>query len=90
MTEDVQQPKMRFVDAEKYVSDGIEYTVAYESNGLVTCKSDEPEIVPEPEQPEQPGYISYTMKFSVAKPAHLIKFLKVSPHSKAGKALVKS
>jgi len=84
-----QQQKMRFEDADKYIRDGVEYTVTYEASGIVTCAAPEEEVkIPEPGQPD---WVSYTMKFTVARPAHNIKFraIKVSPHSKAGKALVK-
>jgi hypothetical protein len=89
VSEDVSQPKMRFVDAEKYVKDGVEYTVAYEASGLVTCAAPE-EKIPDGMTigPGSPGWVSYTIKFSVAKP-YKMRTIKVSPHSAVGKALVK-
>jgi hypothetical protein len=89
-TEDASQEKMVFTDAEKYIRDGIEYPVVYQV--VITCEAPEPEPkIPEPGDPGDPGWVSYTMKFTVAKPAHDIKIrnIKISPHSKAGKALVK-
>lgn len=87
--ENARQEHMSFVDAEKFVRDGVEYTVTYEASGIATCAAPEDEIkVPEPGSPD---WVSYTMKFTVAKPAHDIKFqsIKISLHSAAGKALVK-
>ena len=70
MSESCEQQKMRLEDVEKYVKDGVEYTVTYEASGLATCAAPEEGI----KIPEQggPGWVSYTMKFSVAKPAHKI------------------
>jgi hypothetical protein len=67
---DCEQQKMRFIDTDKYVKDGVEYTVTYEPSGIVTCKSDEPEIkIPEP----GPGWVS--------KPNTKFWIIKVSPGS---------
>jgi hypothetical protein len=91
VSEDAHQEKMSFVDVEKYIKDGVEYTVTYQASGLATCERDEPE--PKiPFGPGAPGWVSYKMTFSVQKPSGnlKIKSIKISPHSKAGEALVKS
>jgi hypothetical protein len=86
--ESCEQSKMRFVDAEKYVKDGVEYTVTYESSGIVSCAAPEEEVkIPELGDPD---WVSYKVTFSASKSPDL-KFsqIKVSPHSDLGKALVK-
>jgi len=65
-SESCEQQKMRLEDAEKYVKDGVEYTVTYEASGLATCVAPEDEFkVP---QQGDPGWVSYTMKFTASKP----------------------
>jgi hypothetical protein len=87
--ENARQEKMSFVDAEKFIHDGAGYVATYEPSGIVTCAAPEDEIkIPEP---GSPGWVSYNFTYALAKPAHDIKIrnIKISPHSKTGKALVK-
>lgn len=61
--ENARQEKMVFVDVEKFIKDGVEYTVTYQSSGIISCEAPEPEVnIPEPE----PGWVSYKMSFSVS------------------------
>jgi hypothetical protein len=86
--ENARQEKMTFVDAEKYIRDGVEYTVTYEASGLVTCAALDEIQIPEP---GTPGWVSYKITFGSLKPTGNLKFktIKISPHSEVGKALVK-
>jgi hypothetical protein len=84
-----EQQKMRFVEEEKYVRDGVAYEVAYEPSGIVTCT--EPEGMYHVPEPGDPGWVSYKVTFAAAKAESDVEFksIKISPHSAAGRALVK-
>lgn len=85
--ENARQEKMTFVDTEKYIKDGVEYTVHHLPSGLSSCEAPE---IPVP-HPGVKGWVSYKFSYAFSKPNDMkIRTIKISPHSKAGKALVKS